>query len=128
MENGNGANRTRTRRPWPCDLHSPFQLNLHTTLFATIRRLFSDADTAVITWFTAGILLSPTETDTVSMSKNVTASYFCFLYLAMIHRSGENVQVDIKRDLWQGRRKHQKIGGGGGHRLPRALLDIEKGT
>ena len=59
------------------------------------------ADTAVIT----------TETDTVSMSKNVTASYFCFL--ALIHLSEENVQVDIKRDPWQGRRKHQKIGEGG---------------
>jgi hypothetical protein len=38
-----------------------------------IRRLFSYADSALVTWFTAGILLSPTETDTVSVSKNVTA-------------------------------------------------------
>jgi hypothetical protein len=30
------------------------------------------------------------------MSKNFTVSHFCFL--SLIHLSGENVQVDIKRD------------------------------
>ena len=30
------------------------------------------------------------------MSNNFTVSYFCFL--ALIHLSGENVQVDIKRE------------------------------
>ena len=37
----------RTRRPWPRARHSPFQLNLHTTLFADY--FLMHADTAIVT-------------------------------------------------------------------------------
>jgi hypothetical protein len=78
--------------------HSPFQLNLHTTLFATIRRLFFYADTACGSYLIHSWHSPVTNRNRYCFSVKKCNSQLYFF--SSIHLSGENVQVDIKRDPW----------------------------